>query len=117
MTLLACFNAMTEREADCATHSSKAESAFSIPWVRDLLDQVFSFLRENTEWLGLRAQNTTDSRPVKLLDYACGSGIASTVSTARWYSCPSDAHFINTRPRLWHRTCRRFAVSTSLKAW
>lgn len=55
---------------------------------------MFSFLRENTEWLGLRAQSTSDSRPVKLLDYACGSGIASTVSKACLYPCPLEMHLL-----------------------
>ncbi|KAL1844732.1 hypothetical protein VTK73DRAFT_1941 [Phialemonium thermophilum] len=53
---------------------SKADSAYSVPWIRDLCDQIIRFLREKVEWIGLPA-----GHELKMLDYACGNGTASVV--------------------------------------
>ncbi|POR35305.1 Putative methyltransferase, partial [Tolypocladium paradoxum] len=51
---------------------SMAGSAYKADWVRDLLQQISSFLRDNVEWIG-----QPNGAGLKVLDYACGGGIVS----------------------------------------
>ncbi|KAK4239024.1 methyltransferase domain-containing protein [Achaetomium macrosporum] len=51
---------------------SVAESAYKIEWVRDLVHQISTFLRENVEWIGQPIGSD-----LRVLDYACGAGIVS----------------------------------------
>ncbi|KAJ9156479.1 hypothetical protein NKR23_g1117 [Pleurostoma richardsiae] len=59
--------------------NTTADSAFKIPWVRALLEQITDFLRGNVEWIGLPAGGDAGDKNLKMLDYACGNGVASTV--------------------------------------
>ena len=61
-------------------HSAGAVKAFTIPWVRELIEQISKYLRENAEWIGIPSQEATKDRAIKLLDYACGNGTVSMVS-------------------------------------
>ncbi|KAK4232792.1 methyltransferase domain-containing protein [Achaetomium macrosporum] len=51
---------------------SLAGSLYKLDWVRDLVQQISIFLRENVEWIG---QPTGSG--LRVLDYACGAGIVS----------------------------------------
>lgn len=51
-----------------------AVSAYKADWVRDLVQQISSFLRNNIDWIGQPA-----SGKLKIFDYACGAGIVSMV--------------------------------------
>ncbi|KAK3307219.1 S-adenosyl-L-methionine-dependent methyltransferase [Chaetomium strumarium] len=52
---------------------SVAGSAYQIHWVRDLVHQITTFLRENVQWI---VGQPTGSG-LRVLDYACGPGIVS----------------------------------------
>lgn len=45
-------------------------------WVQDLIEELKDFVASNHTWLGLDA-----NRPQRVLDYACGNGTISEVST------------------------------------
>ncbi|KAF4434340.1 hypothetical protein F53441_13711 [Fusarium austroafricanum] len=47
---------------------------FRWPWIIELCNQISKELRENIEWIGIKPPS---SRPTKMLDYACGDGVAS----------------------------------------
>jgi hypothetical protein len=49
--------------------------AFQIPWIKELTKLIASNLRENFDWFGAPQHN----EGIKLLDYACGNGMASMV--------------------------------------
>lgn len=51
-----------------------AGSAYKADWVRDLLQQISTFLRDNVEWVAKPQEGG-----LKVLDYACGGGIVSMV--------------------------------------
>ncbi|GJN72616.1 methyltransferase domain-containing protein [Purpureocillium lilacinum] len=51
---------------------SMAGSAYKADWVRDLLQQISTFLRDNVEWVA-----NPQEGGLKILDYACGGGIVS----------------------------------------
>ncbi|KAF7551483.1 hypothetical protein G7Z17_g4997 [Cylindrodendrum hubeiense] len=54
------------------------EDAFAIPWIVDMSNQIAADLHQNAEWIGIN-HSTSDgsSKPIRLLDYACGNGLAS----------------------------------------
>ncbi|KAF2128300.1 S-adenosyl-L-methionine-dependent methyltransferase [Dothidotthia symphoricarpi CBS 119687] len=56
---------------------SIAKSTYSADWVRNLVQQISSFLREHVEWIAPPKEGGW-----RVLDYACGSGIASMALTA-----------------------------------
>ncbi|KAI7765861.1 hypothetical protein LZL87_000974 [Fusarium oxysporum] len=57
------------------THYSNAPPAlFRWPWIIELCNQISKELRSNIDWIGITPPS---SRPTKLLDYACGDGVAS----------------------------------------
>ncbi|KAH7191982.1 S-adenosyl-L-methionine-dependent methyltransferase [Fusarium flagelliforme] len=47
---------------------------FQWPWIIELCNQVSKELRQNINWIGIKPPA---SRPTKMLDYACGNGVAS----------------------------------------
>ncbi|KAF4967258.1 hypothetical protein FSARC_5170 [Fusarium sarcochroum] len=48
--------------------------AFQWPWIVELCSQISKELRQNIDWIGIKPPS---SQPTKLLDYACGNGVAS----------------------------------------
>ncbi|ROT37879.1 hypothetical protein SODALDRAFT_176180 [Sodiomyces alkalinus F11] len=66
---------------------------FEQDWVKVLADQQTRFLRSQAESLGLKP--AVAGKEVKLLDYACGSGVASWVrnaSSSRFDRLPFASH-------------------------
>lgn len=61
------------------TCSANADKLFSQDWVKVLGEQLTALLLSNVEAIGLR-KPSADGPPVKMLDYACGFGLASLVS-------------------------------------
>src|SRR5262245_14610105 len=65
--------------------SEAAHSVFDVQWVRDLGRQITEHLQANIRWIGvgddIGTLNTeeTDAPVRKMLDYACGNGVASRV--------------------------------------
>ena len=57
--------------------STQVEKISSEPWIQDLTLQILEHLRSNVAWMGLQDGTQTAA---KMLDYACGPGIASKVS-------------------------------------
>jgi hypothetical protein len=51
-------------------------SMYQVEWVQNLLRQIKDCLRQNSDWLGIDA-----AKPQRILDYACGNGTVSAVST------------------------------------
>lgn len=65
------------RPSQGLTRASNAPPAlFRWPWIIELCNQISKELRSNIDWIGIRPPS---SRPTKLLDYACGDGVASRV--------------------------------------
>ncbi|KAK2482607.1 hypothetical protein H9L39_04399 [Fusarium oxysporum f. sp. albedinis] len=63
------------RPSQGLTRASNAPPAlFRWPWIIELCNQISKELRSNIDWIGIRPPS---SRPTKLLDYACGDGVAS----------------------------------------
>lgn len=58
--------------------SSVAATIFEEPWVKELCAQISNELKDHIEWIEVR--HTDDQSGLKMLDYACGNGIASRVS-------------------------------------
>ncbi|KAF4977281.1 hypothetical protein FZEAL_6169 [Fusarium zealandicum] len=54
--------------------SNVSPSVFRWPWIVELCKQISSELRQNIDWIGIQPPS---SKPTKLLDYACGNGVAS----------------------------------------
>ncbi|KAH7165776.1 S-adenosyl-L-methionine-dependent methyltransferase [Dactylonectria macrodidyma] len=55
-----------------------AADVFAIPWIVELSNQITADLQQNVEWIGIkRPAAEGDSRTIKMLDYACGNGLAS----------------------------------------
>ncbi|KAI4147177.1 MAG: hypothetical protein LQ341_001857 [Variospora aurantia] len=54
--------------------SARVEKVSTEPWIQDLTRQIFDHLRSNTAWIGLEQK---PQGPIRMLDYACGTGIAS----------------------------------------
>ncbi|KGO74478.1 hypothetical protein PITC_099790 [Penicillium italicum] len=50
---------------------------FKDQWVHDLQKQIFEFLTEKVDWIGIEPPIGDNSRQTKLMDYACGNGIVS----------------------------------------
>ncbi|KAF7562091.1 hypothetical protein G7046_g2026 [Stylonectria norvegica] len=51
---------------------------FKRPWIVQLGNQITNELRQNAQWIGIMSsQATTDGHGTKMLDYACGNGVAS----------------------------------------
>ena len=59
-------------ESNCST---RAQDLYQTQWVKDLQQQISSHLLSNLDWLGIKSE-----KQEKMLDYACGHGIASQVS-------------------------------------
>ncbi|KAI4196253.1 MAG: hypothetical protein LQ350_006668 [Teloschistes chrysophthalmus] len=58
-----------------------AVAANRSPWIKDLVDQIQAEVLARRDWVGITALRATDSEcheqargPIRLLDYACGSG-------------------------------------------
>ena len=69
------------------TLSSKRASSYdSEPW-QALLNQINEELRAHLDWIGVPwVENRSSERQVRMLDYACGPGVASRVrETLRRY--------------------------------
>jgi hypothetical protein len=47
-------------------------------WVIDLSNQITEYIKSHIDWIGIAAAASATA-PVTLLDYACGTGLASTV--------------------------------------
>jgi len=56
--------------------NNNARDIFKQAWVRDLAEQVTDALRSNVGWIDIR-KPSENGEPVRLLDYACGNGVAS----------------------------------------
>lgn len=54
--------------------TSVAVSAWKEPWIKDLAAHIIDHLQSNSEWMGL---SKTPDHEIRLLDYACGNGVAS----------------------------------------
>ncbi|ORY62600.1 S-adenosyl-L-methionine-dependent methyltransferase [Pseudomassariella vexata] len=50
---------------------------FETPWIRDLVNHIIDFIRENKEWIGVFKDPNCPEQGLKMLDYACGDGAAS----------------------------------------
>lgn len=50
---------------------------FEQDWVLKLSDQLRDCLLSNIDFMGIQKSSSDGSRPVKMLDYACGNGIVS----------------------------------------
>ncbi|KPM35846.1 hypothetical protein AK830_g10720 [Neonectria ditissima] len=51
---------------------------FAIPWVVEMSNHIAAELHQNAEWLGFRRSILDESsRSTRMLDYACGNGLAS----------------------------------------
>jgi len=59
--------------------SNVAPAVFQWPWIVELCNQITRELRANIDWIGIQPPST---RPTKILDYACGNGVASRVRAA-----------------------------------
>lgn len=64
------------------TRKSKfAKDAFDIPWIVDLSNSITKELQKNVEWIGIsQLPPHRNMQGTKMLDYACGNGLASRVS-------------------------------------
>ncbi|MCJ1462508.1 hypothetical protein MMC07_001110 [Pseudocyphellaria aurata] len=63
---------------------TQADTVFDQEWIKNLLRQVFENLQSHIDWIGIKQTTATkgtlsQETPVRMLDYACGSGIASRV--------------------------------------
>lgn len=61
---------------------TQAKTVFKQEWVQNLMRQIAENLQSHIDWIGIRRTTATggmasQDTPVKMLDYACGSGIAS----------------------------------------
>ncbi|KAJ3542398.1 hypothetical protein NM208_g4115 [Fusarium decemcellulare] len=71
-----------------STHQALSNVSLSVsrwPWIMELCKQISRELRQNVDWIGIEPPS---SHPTRLLDYACGNGVASRalapfVSTVR----------------------------------
>ncbi|KAH8733833.1 S-adenosyl-L-methionine-dependent methyltransferase [Ilyonectria robusta] len=55
-----------------------AADVFTIPWIVEMSNQIVANLSQNTEWIGIkRSESDGNSQTIKMLDYACGNGLAS----------------------------------------
>ncbi|EXK45927.1 hypothetical protein FOXG_07643 [Fusarium oxysporum f. sp. lycopersici 4287] len=61
-------------EQNKAHYNNAPPALFRWPWIIELCNQISKELRSNIDWIGIRPPS---SRPTKLLDYACGDGVAS----------------------------------------
>ncbi|KAM5344874.1 hypothetical protein ACJ41O_010736 [Fusarium nematophilum] len=61
-------------EQNKAHFNNVSPSVFKWPWIVELCNQISRELRENVDWIGIEPPL---SKPTKLLDYACGNGVAS----------------------------------------
>jgi hypothetical protein len=59
--------------------SANADAVFNQDWARVLAEQLTALIRSNVDAMGLR-KPSEGSPPVRMLDYACGFGMASMVS-------------------------------------
>lgn len=75
-TTTTATDAKTVGEVNREWFDSVAGSAYQIDWVRDLVHQITTFLRDNIEWVGQPAGSA-----LRVLDYACGAGIVSMALT------------------------------------
>ncbi|RSL62617.1 hypothetical protein CEP54_005610 [Fusarium duplospermum] len=65
---------MTLGEQNKAHFNNVAPAVFQWPWIVELCNQITRELRANIDWIGIEPPST---RPTKILDYACGNGVAS----------------------------------------
>lgn len=49
--------------------------------MHDLQAQISEFLKGNAEWIGIQTSDAENTGQTKLMDYACGNGIVSRVSS------------------------------------
>lgn len=76
--------------------STKADTVFNEEWVQNLMRQIVENLQSHFDWIGIKQTTATESTesttgqgaPVRMLDYACGSGMASRVH--KHFSRPDD---------------------------
>ncbi|KAF4340628.1 hypothetical protein FBEOM_5474 [Fusarium beomiforme] len=61
-------------ENNKAHYNNVPPMLFRWPWIIELCNQISKELRQNIDWIGIKPPS---SRPTKLLDYACGDGVAS----------------------------------------
>jgi len=58
-------------------NSQVAADVFKHPWIQRLCNQISDELREKIDWIGIPERPEGN----KMLDYACGNGVASRVSS------------------------------------
>jgi hypothetical protein len=76
------------------TQTKKSKSAISDsydskPWFAKVNNQVTDTLRSRLDWVGIPFANTessADAKQVKLLDYACGTGLMTRVNSLLLYN-------------------------------
>ncbi|KAJ4245212.1 hypothetical protein NW762_014082 [Fusarium torreyae] len=56
-----------------------AAEVFKYPWILRLCNEVSEELRQNIDWIGVSAKQDES----RMLDYACGNGVASRISVIR----------------------------------
>jgi hypothetical protein len=64
-------------------HSAISDSYESKPWFAKVNQQVTDAFRSRLDWVGIPFANTgdaNDAKEVRLLDYACGTGLMTRVS-------------------------------------
>lgn len=62
------------------TVSEKAATYDSAPWQKHMTAQISDELRRNLTFVGAHwSTGTDDPRKIRLLDYACGTGMVSRV--------------------------------------
>lgn len=59
--------------------SEMAERFDAEDWMKKISQQVTDATRARLDWIGVNWAKSGDSREVRLLDYACGTGCVSRV--------------------------------------
>lgn len=59
-------------------YSVQADTMMKQEWALALGDQITTYIQTHVEWIGVDPSKPV--APVRMLDYACGNGVASRVS-------------------------------------
>ena len=96
--------------------SKVAATVFDTPWIQKLCSQISDELRDQVDWIGFPKKNTENKeKKIRMLDYACGNGLASRVSL-QWLT-PVETRIDLECRRLWRLTSTQSAASTYPPEW
>jgi hypothetical protein len=73
------------------SRSSKAKSYDTKPWQKKIAAQVASALNSHTSWLGASWSSDAADNECKLLDYACGTGSVTRVTSSLFLRYKANA--------------------------